>query len=319
MRCAKRRETSPPIECATRCTGSPAPNALTSASSRAALLSMSSRQSNGNGRTCQRVSSSSSIGTYVLRWSPAGRTLEARPGRLARGRQLELADPAGEEADEVDPDPVDVALAVDRVELRAHDPRQHDDLPELPAAASRARRRVARARRPPRPVSCSSSVGLAAVEREQHAADAVQVAAVERGLELVRSAGVSAALIGAPPGAGCGHALRDRCAAASASWRGPHLPAPFDLCGCASIIPPTPGLSRPRHRADDRRRVENRVDLADHLLAAREPALVVAAERALEDVEEALVAVGARPRARGRRPRRRAVRGPGSRRAGGRS
>ena len=64
-RWANRRETRPPIEWATRCTGSPAPNALTSASSRAALLSMSSRQSKGNGRTCQRVSSSSRIGTYV--------------------------------------------------------------------------------------------------------------------------------------------------------------------------------------------------------------------------------------------------------------
>ena len=75
----KRRETSPPIECATRCTGSPAPNAWISPSSRAALLSMSSRQSNGNGRTCQRVSSSMSSGTYVLRWTPAGRTWT--PGR----------------------------------------------------------------------------------------------------------------------------------------------------------------------------------------------------------------------------------------------
>src|SRR5437773_43605 len=69
---------------------------------------------------------------------------------------------------------------------------------------------------------------------------------------------------------------------------------------------------RPRRRrlitslsSRERGRIEHRHDLPYHLFAAREPALFVAADRVLDDVHEAFVAVGAGRRrtiASGREP-----------------
>ena len=96
--------------------------------------------------------------------------------------QLEICDPAGDEADEVDPDPVGIALAVDRVELGAHDPGKHENLAEL-AASHTARRRASRARE--RLVShllCEESLVLR-VEVDHDPADRRDVTAVERLLQ----------------------------------------------------------------------------------------------------------------------------------------
>src|SRR6266496_1899151 len=55
------------------------------------------------------------------------------------------------------------------------------------------------------------------------------------------------------------------------------------------------GHALPGRRRGERRRVEHRHHLADHRLLRVEAALLVAAERVLDDVDQALVAVGTRP------------------------
>ena len=145
----------------------------------------------------------------------AGRAdVDPRRHRLARGRQLEVADAPGEQPQEVDPDPVDVALAVDGVELRPHDPRQDDHLPELPAAAP-ARSGAARALERLAAELLLEQIRLPPFEREQRPPYAVEVAAVERGLEPVDLRGLVSAHR-APSRQDAPTALRNRCAAASA-------------------------------------------------------------------------------------------------------
>ena len=220
-RWANRRETRPPIEWATRCTGSPAPNAVISASSRAALLSMSSRQSKGNGRTCQRVSSSSRIGTYVSWWSPAGRTwIPAFAGSPSGVSSRSPIRPARRRTKSIQIRSTSPLRSTESSSVPMI-PGRTRTFPSLPAAAT-ARRRPARTLERLRAQPLLEEVGLATVDREQRAADAVEVAAVERGLQLVDARGLGRAHRPLPE-QGAPTTLRDRCAAASALGEPPNV------------------------------------------------------------------------------------------------
>ena len=149
---------------------------------------------------------------------PGWSDVDSGPRRLAGGCQLEVADPPGEKAHEVDPDPVDVTLPVDRVELRPHDPREHEDLAQLRPPSSAGRREACALERF-RPQFPLEDVRLAAVERQQRAADAVEVATVERGLKRV-DPGCLGRAHSTPPRRASATAAGDRCAAASAGGTG---------------------------------------------------------------------------------------------------
>ena len=104
----------------------------------------------------------------------------------------EICDPPGDEADEVDPDPVGVAFAIDRVELGAHDPGEHENLAEL-AASRPARGRASRARERLRSHLLREEALVLRVELDQNPADRREVSVVERLLQLLEAGCLRAA------------------------------------------------------------------------------------------------------------------------------
>ena len=110
----------------------------------------------------------------------------ARPCGAPVRCQLQVADPAPDQARVIEPDAVGVALRVHRIELGAHDARQHEHAAELPRARA-ARRGAAGAVEGIRAELVEQQFLLAPVELEQHAADPVDVAVVESRLHLVES------------------------------------------------------------------------------------------------------------------------------------
>ena len=115
-----------------------------------------------------------------------GTHVEPRHGGAPVRRQLQVADPAPDQARVVEPDAVGVALRVDRIELGAHDARQDEHAAELPPARA-ARRGAAGAVEGIRAELLEQQFLLAPVDVEQHAADPVDVALVESRLNLVES------------------------------------------------------------------------------------------------------------------------------------
>ena len=109
---------------------------------------------------------------------------DVRPllGRLAVDRELELLDPAPDDVERAEPDAIRLALRVDDVEQRAHDPRQDEHLALLrppPTAGGGAARALERLR----PQLLAEQVLILLVERDEHLADAIHVAVGECVLE----------------------------------------------------------------------------------------------------------------------------------------
>ena len=126
-----------------------------------------------------------------------GSDLDSGLGRLALRGQLEVGDAAEDEVDEVQPDTVGLTRAVHRVELGAHDPGQHEDLPQLPAAAT-ASGRPARALERATPHRLLEQPPFLAVELEHDATDGVEIRSRERGLEPVEPRGLRASHVRYP-------------------------------------------------------------------------------------------------------------------------
>ena len=193
---------------------------------------------------------------------PRRADVDAGAGGLAVGFQLEIADPAGDQADEVDPDAIGVALAVDGVELGAHDPGEDDDLAELSAAAP-ASRGAAGALERLLPHLLLEQALLLGVERDEDSASRVEVCAVERRLELLESRRLGAGHDLGPasrrssvhrdaPADAC-----DRCAAASAIGGDPatcplSMVLPRHLPALVPLVKPWPPRRREAGRTPSR-------------------------------------------------------------------
>ena len=134
----KRHDTSPPMEWATICTGSLPAQSRIARSSAAALLSMSSRQSKANGRTCQRLPSSRTRGMYS---SSRPHVFICIAGSARRSLGIEGEPPQASigQSQEVDPDEILVALGIDRRKFAAHDAVDDDDTSNDPAAPGACR------------------------------------------------------------------------------------------------------------------------------------------------------------------------------------
>ena len=199
----------------------------------------------------------------------AGRTdVDARVSGLPVGAELQISDPPCDQAQEVDPDAIRVALPVHGVELRTHDPREDEDLAELspPAPASG---RGARTGERLGPHLLLEQALVLVVERDEDAANGVEIGAVERRLELLepRRLGPAHELV-SESRMSSGHratpAACDPCAAASALGGKPtkdpllsvlllgHIPLPPPVVKRATLgsgIGVTPATTR-RRRAD---------------------------------------------------------------------
>ena len=180
----KRRETRPPIECATRCTGLAGAERLDlPVESGSTLVDVLAPVEAG---TAARASGCRAPG------AAGGRSCGGRPPG-GRGRRRRGGSPSAFSSRS----PIRPAIRRTKlIQIRSESPLRstesssvpmipgrHEDLAELAAARDRARRRCARARTPPAPSPARAVAAPRRRARRSIRRTAVEVAAVERSLE----------------------------------------------------------------------------------------------------------------------------------------